>query len=579
MFLSENTPEAQKLRSSLYNLLISHDTPNVGLGLELLKSGGFHLSMFPYIWILYRARSEKHRIYREKFEQNYQDFIPQFFTPNAQLFLEKHIENNGVFWDSDKYKLFEKIDFFEMLLTEQIYDWEGLLELWQNDIFFTDHTCLTRFFLENMEKMDARFFLHPHLKPSQMHIKPIAEVFAREDKKLNKLQFLKKFKVGNTLDLSSTGLSQIPQEVSQIPDIEVVNIIGTNIKELPIKLLKRVKDVQANKKSMRHILKQVYLLNEYDYPFAEKVAFRKAQINFEGKKYDAALPLLKIAAPQMQNLSLPQAERLKFWEMYFTCAVWENELTQAKTILRMACIALPNQHFYSPLIFDWKIWLNFLPEILLQDAENEWFAIIEPYCTAFKPAVGFQLIHAQTWQLFSERWIYKNRVEEAFALFEKSKKYTARDTEQWASWVRIFRFLQSQKAYETIVKVYLYFEKIVFYLDNKPHLPLERHFRCLYIWMDAFYQTGDWARVELWCGEYIRFFKEATDVKTGSKLLQKYSRGTVFHRVYCAYVYLYYIYTQQGNHTCAQFYLQKAIQIYPQNEEYLRGIVFNSTVR
>jgi hypothetical protein len=575
MFLSENTPDAQQLRLKLFNLLISNDPANVGLGLELLQGGGLHLSMFPYLWLLYRARNEKHTKYREKIEQFYQAFITRFLSLNAQIFLQSHIDKNQVYWEYDRFKLFEKVDYFEMLLAEKIYDWEGLLELWQMDIFYTEHTCLTRFFLENIEKMDARFFLHPHLKSSQMHLSQMADVFARDDKKLNKLQLLKKFKVDNTLDLSNTCLSQMPQEVLQITDIEIVNIIGTNIKQLPLQLLKRIKEVKANKKSMRHILKQVYILDEYDYPFAQKVAFRKAQINFEGKKYAAALPLLQISAQQKQSLSLPQAERLKFWEMYFTCAVLENELTLAQTILRLACIYLPNQYAHAPLIFGWKIWLDFLPELISRDEEEEWFAIIAEYCPQFKVSDLFQLPHARTWQLFTERWIYKNRVDEAFDLFEKSKKYTVRDTEKWASWVRIFRFLQSKKAYETIVKVYLYFEKTVFYLDNKPQLTLSRHFRCVYIWMEAFYQMGDWARVELWCVEYIRFFKEATEVRTGSKLLANYGRDTVFYWVYCAYVYLYFIYTQQENQPCAQLYFQKAIQIFPQNEEYLRNFATN----
>jgi tetratricopeptide (TPR) repeat protein len=575
MFLSENTAEAQQLRLSLYNLLNNDHTSNVGLGLELLKSGGFHLSMFPYIWLLYRARREKHTIYREKIEQIYQDFFPRFFTPNAQTFLQKHLENNSVYWNHDKYKLFEKVDFFELLLTEEIYDWDSLLALWQADIFFTAHTCLTRFFLENLEKMDARFFLHPHLKPSQMHISQMATVFAREDKKLNKLAFLKKFKVGNTLDLSNTGLPQMPAEVLQIPAIEVVNLIGTNIKELPIKLLKRIQDVQANKKSMRHILKQVYLLNEYDYPFAQKVAFRKARINFEGKKYAAAYSLLQIAAQQKQDRKLLEKDRKEFWEMYFTCAILEKDFAQAKKILPMACLALPNQYAHSPLIFNWKIWLDFLPEILYRAEEDEWFALIEPYCTAHKPQEGFQLQHARTWQLFSERWIYKNRVDEALALFEKSKKYTERKEEQWASWVRIFRFLQTQKSYSTIVRVFEHYEKIVFYMDNKPNLPLSRHFRCVYIWLEAYFQLNDLARVELFCAEYIAFFQSATHVKTGSKILATFGKDTIFYWVYCAYINLFYIYTRQGNTTCAQFYLQKAIKIYPQNEEALQKVADN----
>ncbi|MCU0445247.1 MAG: hypothetical protein MUE85_10045 [Microscillaceae bacterium] len=568
MFLQENTPEAHQLRLNLFNLLTSKELANIRLGLELLKTGGFHLAMFPYIWVLYRARTELYNAdLKKEIEELYEAFFPQFFPPNVLEYLQNFLHKNPIYWASDRYKLLEKTEFFELLLSENIFTWQSLLGLWQADIFYTQHTCLTRFFLENIEQMPADFFLHPHLAAHQLHNSQINWVFEHFIESSFRLAFLQKFKTDKILDLQNTSLLLLPSEVAQIPDIEVLNIIGTRIKEIPIDILKRVKDVKANQKSLRMILRQVYVLGEYDYPFAQKVAFRKGRINFEGKKYAEAWHYLQITAPQKESLSLPEAERAEFWEMYFTCAIKLQEYALAQQILHKVCRALPktntfkNNTIYFPMIFGWKIWLDFLPEIFLQNTENQWINIIQPYCDGADPFNFFGLLDAKKWYIFAERFIYKNRLAEAFALLEKVKKYATFNTEAVVNWMRIFRALQAQKNYSAIITIFEQYEKSIFYTGEKTEFQLSRHFRCVYIWLEAYAQQQNWSRVELFCAEYISFFEAATNPKTDSKPLKAYGQGAVFYWVYYAYKYLYYVYTEQKNTVCAEYYRQKAEQV------------------
>lgn len=551
MFLSQNTPEGWRLRRNLFQLILDKDQTNVVLGLQMIQTDDLHFSMFPYIWKLYRERGYLSKN-QAQIQIIFEAFSAQFFTLKVTHYVNAEILD----WSSHWYKIFEKTTFIELLLEEKIVSWEDLVEYWMEDSFYTKHSCLSRFFLEQPTRLSNDIFIHPHFLAHQLQTNKILYLFELEDAAFNKLAFLKKFVVGNTLNLKNTNIRTIPVEVEQIPNIDILNIYGTSVKELPIALLLRLKKLECNEKTKRAIVRQILTLGRYDYPLAQQIGFRGAVISFERKNYQAAWPLLEAFSTQIQTHFFSKKEQAYFWEMYFSCAVYLEKDAEAQKIAVASCAVIPIDQMVL-----WKEWRYLLPKLLLAEEAEKLFAVLSPFLQQTSLIQLCRLNQSRKWHYFIENLISKKQFEEAFKLVEISKKYVQELGLNWMNWIRIFRYFYDEKDYASIVKLLEQYQFLAFYKAHQSILPdhQPRYYRCVALWLSSYFNLGDYRNAELYCSILITTFEKELVYNPKNKYYHPYHLANHYIPLACKYLTL--IYEKENRPNCVAYFKEKGALI------------------
>lgn len=545
MYLQENTPEAQEMRENITRLLTSEYEPNIAVAFSLIRGGGFDFSFFMPLWEHYHHLSWVNASIKEDFEA----IVHTYFSGKLQAYLLKEMRE----LHHDKYKPFEKTDFFEMLVSDGVATVGELIRLWKEEPAYHNRSALTRFLLQQKASIDKRFFLEKFLYLSQLQMKGISFLFEDEDESFDKLAFLKRFVQRNTLDLSNTGLTSLPAEALQLQGIEVLDLRGTDIRDLPTAILRSVKDIKCNQKTARKLYGKIFDEGVFDYPYAQKLAYRKAMMLWESKQYQKAYDFFQIAENVAYSPIFTQEEQHIFLRNYFDSALRVGKFEEGLALLKREKTNGKTSIFFS------KFKEEFTMEFLCMDREAELLAVLEVYKTqqySVENMIG--LDNGFLWRVMNEKLAYQNRFEDMFKLFEKAKNYCTELYAHTWTWTKIFRHLRDHQQYADIVKVLEYFENTIFYENNAPKQPIERHNRCVWIWAEAYIAVGKLDKAEALCAHYIQLHHEKMSFKD---VPNEYRYAQTLYLLKLSFAYLAEIYTQKGRQACADFYRQEAERV------------------
>jgi Leucine-rich repeat (LRR) protein len=564
MYLQENTPEAQEMRDNITRLLTSEYEPNIALAFSLVRSGGFDFSFFMPMWLGYHRFASATNSLKEDFEA----IAETYFSGDLQAYLLKEIEELHY----DKYKPFDKVIFFEMLVQSGVATVGELSRLWEEESAYKERTALTRFLLEKKANIDKSFFLDKSLRLDQLQIKGIGFLFEDEDENFDKVAFLKRFVRGNKLDLNNTGLTALPTEALQLQGIEALDLRGTQIRDLPTEILRTVKDIKCNQKTARKLYGKVFKEGVFDYPYAQKLAYHKATMLWESKQYQKAFDFFQIAENVAYSPVFSQDEQHIFLRNYFDSALKVGKFEEGLALLKREKTNGKTNIFFS------KFKEEFIMECLCADKEAELLEVLKAYHTnnAYSLEHFVGLDDWFLWRVMNEKLAYQNRFEESFKLFEKAQKYCAElYTHTW-TWTKIFRHLRDHHQYEDIIKVFEHFETTVFYVNNAPKQPIERHNRCVWIWAEAYIAVGKLDKAEALCAYYIQYHHEKVPLKD---VAHDYSYYRTLYLLKFAYIYLAEIYTKKNRQVCVDFYRQEIERIAQEIEEFQARWRVNVTLR
>lgn len=579
MYLTEETLEAQEMRLKIKDLLVSEYEPNIALAFTIIQTGGFHFDLFPYMWGAYQ--NKKYNL--QWFDETFEDMMKAIFSENIQAYIYLEIEKKRNEWWRSQYRLFEKVDFFQMLIEDGLVTMADLQKRWETEPFYREKTCLTRFLLENKAQIDKSFFLSPDLPAHFLRTHGLDFLFDDVDENFDKLAFLKRYILPKSyqnnlyyLDLSNTGLHNLPAEVLQLEGLEALDIRGTKIRDLPHEILATVKVIKANEKTRRKIYGKVLTQNRFDYFYAQKLAYRKALMLWEGKKYAQAFPYFQIGEHIIDDHSFEDKEKKEFWENYFHNAFQVGKLEECKIILQKAMQALP-----YPQVLYWKSWLSYMAYFFCENTETYWLQVLEDYAQNSNPAeqkrysalhhlglvnlpqMGY--VYDYGWRAMHEQAIYKGYIKASTQIIERARIAIPQIALHTWHWLKFFRHLQFKKAYAEIVYLFEYHENSIFFPPDSVGIATYKHHRIMWIWIEAFIQVGKLDKAELLCSYHLKLYKEYENTTSQSTYYERMS-SRYFAKL--AYHYLAQIYTLQNRTICAETCRQEEDQLlkllYPQ---------------
>lgn len=550
MYLTEDSPESAKMRENIKNMLTSEYEPNFMVAFNLIQGGGLHIDVFPYIWNVYFKDKNKYAPFLPILE----DFIESFFPERLQKFIKDEMETMAKDWWRSNLALFS-INYFELLLEEKMATVPQLLHIWKTEEFYHKNTALTHFLLQHKAEIDKNFFLHPYLPTHDLHIPEIARLFEEEDANFDKRALLQRFIVPisktnrkHYLDLSRTGLKTLPAEVLELKDLEVLDIVGTKITELPFEILDNVKEIYMSNRTKRKVYSYVLRAQNWESPYTHKLAYQKGVLYWKGGKYEKAYQIFQQLTGNLSGKIIGEEEIRDYWEKYIDSAFRCRSLEVCEAILKEAV----NRIAY-PKVFYWKNWSEYLLNIFCQDKEQVWLGILEQYIHDAPPQKIVYTVHQhlgimpinpqvgyyQNWRVIFEKAIFKMQVQDALYILGKITNWEAKNAVNW-HWTKIFRHLQGKQNYEGIVTLFEYFETRLFFSPDKVGLYNTPIHRALWIWVEALIRVGKLDTAELLCSYHIQYAKQ-----NPRGYIERY-----FGRL--AYQYLTEIYTLQNNLACAE---------------------------
>jgi tetratricopeptide (TPR) repeat protein len=525
----------------------------VTLALQLIEAGGFHISFLLPLWDVC------HKKQTTTFDKKaLATFIEAVFPAQTKAYILeelKKLKNDA--WRSH-YALFSKTEFFDLMVGEGITTLEELFAMWKQYAAYGNSTALTTFLLKNKTHIDKNFFLHPHLSPLHLRIKGIDFLFEEEDESFDRRIFLQKFVVGKTLDLHNTYLTNFPTIALEIIDsVDTLNLNGTRIRKLPWEVLTKIKDIKANKKTMRGIYGQIMGLNRFDYFYAQKIAYKKGVMWYETKHYEKALPYFELTEKVADNPFFEVYHKNNFWQAFFNCLLKLGKLEEAIVVLKRALPHLP-----YPNVSNCHVWANYWVEFLVADREGEVLEILEQYIPEYNlqgntVAEYVGLTNDFLWCVMNEKLAYQNRFQEIFKLLEKAPNYCSQLYTPYWTWIKIFRHLRDHKYYEDIILLYEHHEHTIFFENGVPKQPIDRHNRCVWTWIEAYIAVGKLDKAELLCSYYLQIVSKNMFNKT-EKYWEYYAS---LHYLRLVYPYLYQIYQTTGRQVCAEYYKTEAEQM------------------
>ncbi|TAE06555.1 MAG: hypothetical protein EAZ95_19060 [Bacteroidetes bacterium] len=272
--------------------------------------------------------------------------------------------------------------------------------------------------------------------------------------------------------------------------------------------------------------------------------------HFRRKKYIEAIDAFRVGEPVGIDSFLSVEERGKYWQAYFASFVRVGKLDEALLVLEKATSALP-----YPVVFHWRWMDEYMRVFMLAEREGEVLALFEPYA---ERAVATHNVWNMLgmngdyfWRLQNEKLAYQCQIQESFMFFEHAKQYATLHPTEWR-WLKIFRHLRDLKKYAEIIELFEYHETTVFYQNNLPAQRIDRHDRCVWIWIEAHIAVGKLDKAEMLCSYYLQNLEETKRNTSHRYMVAKASEWAKL-----AYQYLAEIYTLQGNTACASLYQNK----------------------
>ncbi len=226
------TEEAKRMRDKVHDLLWSESDDDKRLAMDMMKIEGVPFEAFSGLWELQ---------FRHDLEFRRDAIIAKelllFWVKHQPPAISNYVQNQLSLLKCGshrpRYGLFRGDKFFELLLQERVLGLKELEGVWKTDVFYWQHSDLNQFLLRHAGQLDLNGFIARKPAYRDLHCPRVRVLFESCDRSFQKEAFLREYVKGQKLDLSNTGIREVPSFFAN-NGIRVIDIRGTEITELAV---------------------------------------------------------------------------------------------------------------------------------------------------------------------------------------------------------------------------------------------------------------------------------------------------------------------------------------------------------
>ncbi|MFN8397061.1 MAG: hypothetical protein U0176_20725 [Bacteroidia bacterium] len=247
MHLKDTTEIAYQNRIKVAHLLASDDMANVGIGLHLIKEGGWTWELVVAVFEAFRRNwrwinYKEYAIIKELDPQ-----LDRDLHPSVARYFRTILDHVGGWGQGSENSIFGEGQLFNMLVDEGITTWQGLMMAFSDFGQIRRSFHLTQILLSHLDEIDPNGFIVPAIENSFLHQIWMKPLFELQKEGFRRLDFMRQYLHGNRLDLSNTGIDHIPIDCAELGRIEIIDIMATKVVSIPMELFPNLREVIASK--------------------------------------------------------------------------------------------------------------------------------------------------------------------------------------------------------------------------------------------------------------------------------------------------------------------------------------------
>jgi tetratricopeptide (TPR) repeat protein len=423
-------------------------------------------------------------------------------------------------------------------------------------------TDLTLFLLQHVDAIDKNIFIDSRLPKHQLHHRAMRVLLESEDVGFNKKAFVAQYIKDNILDLSHTGLEELPPICLDFPEVDTLVLDGTNIRQLPEKLLIQLKEIRCSHKRRLGFERQIAAMPAQDFFNATQLTLKKAELDFAGNNYAGTIQKLHSIEDRVQ-LPLFSVEIIsKFWETYFNAALDSGRKELAKEILKKGFERIPDK--FGPL--RWKNWADRMLQFVLEDSIGEWKSVVTPYQQATHPFPQFlNLENHHFWVHAFRTTVAQKRFADARRLLQLAIVHAGDSFLHRFPWYLYLKDLHETGDTDEILATLSQYPKQIGQMHKFWSQSESRIGEINTILITAFLKKGNLAKAEILCTSMITHFHQIPAAQRDRMRSPFYHAQ---HNAVEAYGFLADIYAEDRP-ACAQYFHEMAAKYHRPRPRYL----------
>ncbi len=329
-FLLENTPEVQKMRENLLDLIETYDVSNINLAFSIMEGGNVPKELYTHLLSLYIWHENKD-IHRTSFKL-IRRFLPQSISLKVFLFNALHTRYHYDTWHVMRYEGTEN-------------SVAGYLEK-ISATFREDEINMSLFAINTIKMIGigTKYCLHS----KNVSLK---EVFTFMSGRMN------------AINLSGFDLTILPDEICDIEDVKYLNISRNKFKKLP-ENFEKLTSLEAVAFQNTPLLPTEIVRLEAMLPlyFAEEYYNKGCNLKHQKKKPAKAVPIFEKSVAL--NPAYPEA-----WHNLAACFLDTNQYEKAQMPLQKALNGY-NQRLDNQIEEAYNFYWKSCVYALMKDKEN-----------------------------------------------------------------------------------------------------------------------------------------------------------------------------------------------------------------
>jgi hypothetical protein len=440
MNLLEQSEQGHLLRCNLMRLLVSGVAANRQLALTMMETGGVPMVAIRELRKLLKGHDSRYpgppttdvEVQLERLLDAGMAALPQNLQTCLRSWRDPEIESGK----GTKQRLaWDQPETFEKTVSEGLITWEQWADFWRIDDSWLMETCLTGILLRQGYLLHPTDFLQKHPSGHAMRKPWLGQLLSDHPDFDFQLACLKLLLDGNTLNLSGTSLTEVPDAACKIENIEAIAIGGTSIDRLPQCLLTRIQRVEGRKSQIRAIEMQAMEDGHPNGPIRRRAFMRIGLAHYEAKNFDSAFHFLHASTTQDGSSPLKQRGWSDYMAALFGSAIETGHWDVAVSVLDAMA---SNAHDPHPAT-KWKGWDVWNGLILIAGVEAKFVGTIHTLLfqnfTNPNEHVGFPWVYH--WAHIFERLLYERSLDTALAFLRRAMTLHPTMTLQMFRWNRI----------------------------------------------------------------------------------------------------------------------------------------------
>jgi len=288
MNLREQSEHGHLLRCNLMRLLVSGVAANRQLALAMMETGGVPMVAIRELRKLLKGHDSQYpgppttdvEVQLERLLDAGMAALPQNLQTCLRSWRDPEIESGK---GTKQRFAWDQPETFEKTVSEGLITWEQWADFWRIDDSWLIETCLTGILLRQGYLLHPTDFLQKHPSGHAIRKPWLGQLLSDHPDFDFQLACLKLLLDGNTLNLSGTNLTEVPDAACKIENIEAIAIGGTSIDRLPQCLLARIQRVEGRKSQVRAIEIQAMEDGQPDGPLRRRAFIRIGLAHYEAQ--------------------------------------------------------------------------------------------------------------------------------------------------------------------------------------------------------------------------------------------------------------------------------------------------------